>query len=194
MAKKESDGKTQSKVKKEQSQEKRTESSVEPQVTRKQVMVGIVILCVALILFMVSLPDICHWFGNRYKPFQPKNVIAVFETRALKAVDYDIYYTLRPETWFGEDKVIHVKGEAGTHTYVVHIPTEKIYRFRLDFSENPGDMEVHMIRLMGTQSEDLSNFKNYQYNQLDDPFVTKKKGFYFRSKGNDPFMIYNDEF
>ena len=163
----------------------------------KQVVVGLVILCVAVLLFWISFGDIKKtdfWkmlFGDaKSQLFVPKNVIVGFSTTAEQDVTYDIYYTPVRETWFTEDYVIHVNGKKGTHFYHINLPVDKIYAFRLDFGSRPGAVTVHDVRLMGTQNADLSDFSQYQYNELQNATIDEKGDLSFVATERDPYMAY----
>lgn len=163
----------------------------------KQVVVGVVILCFALLMLVMSFPELkkscwlAPFFGHeKYEPYKPTNVMVVLGTTTEKDVDYQIYYTVVRETWFNEEHVAELSGKTGTHYYVINLPVEQIHKFRLDFGSNPGKVTVHNIRLMGTQSADLSDFNAYEYRQMNDVEIADGK-VSFDSFYRDPFMIYN---
>lgn len=177
-------------------QESAADDSKTSKIEFKQIVVGLVILCFAVLLLLMSFPDLkkSSWlaplFGyEKYDTYKPTNVMVMFETTTEKDVEYQVYYTVVREVWFSEDHVARLQGKKGTHYYVLNLPVEQIHKFRLDFGSAPGKVTVHDIRLMGTQSEDLSNFNEYRYHQMTDIEIDES-GVSFESLLRDPFMIY----
>lgn len=172
------------------------ESKTEANISLKQVIVGFVIACFASVLLAFYASDFFLLLmpSYKYEPYSPKNVFVYLEATSTKAVDYEVYYTVAPETWYNEDNVMRIKGKSGMHGYVFSLPVDRIYNLRIDFGENPESILVSNIRLFGTQSMYLSDFSKYQYNQFDQRSITSNGQLFFVSHGDDPFMAYEDDF
>ena len=167
----------------------------ESNVNLKQVIVGVVIACVASVLLIFYAADIFKSFAPAYlyELNFPNNVYVVLDTTSKKAIDYEVYYTVERETWYSEDRVVRIHGKAGSHSYVFALPVKKIYNLRIDFGENPGAVMVNDVRLLGTQKAILSDFENYSFNQIDHHSITPKGQLVFISEKEDPFIIYNND-
>ena len=160
----------------------------------KQVLVGFVIACFSAVLLAVYAADFFLFFFPKHKvePYAPQNVYVLFNTTTQQPVDYEVYYTVARETWFTEEHVVRVKGKAGTDSYLVKLPVDKIYSLRLDFGQNSGAVLLNDVRLLGAQSLSLTNFGDYQYNQFDRVSVTDDGKLFLVSTGKDPYIIFDD--
>lgn len=125
------------------------------------------------------------------KAAKPKNVIFNFTATTTKPIVFEIFYTLKREVWFDKDHSILIEGKKGTKEYSVVLPSDKIYRIRLDFGSNPGKVTVKNMYLSGTQEFDLNNYARYELNQLENVIIAKENSsISFVSSGRDPYMAY----
>lgn len=170
-------------------------SETESNISLKQVVVGFVIACFASILLAFYATDFFLLFtpSYKYEKYAPKNVYVVIAATSQNVVDYDIYYTVAPETWYNEDNVVHFKGKTGMQRYVIKLPTERIFNLRIDFGQKPGAVMVSDIRLLGVQSLSLNDFEHYQYNQFEKHYVMPGNQLFLISESDDPFMIYDND-
>lgn len=121
---------------------------------------------------------------------EPKNSVLTFETTTEKALNYQVFYTVEREVWYDAEHVIDHQGEAGTHKYSIVIPSDKVFRIRIDFDANPGKVTIKNIYLDGTQKADLNNFDGYAYNQIDAKDKNKDGSLTITSQQDDPYMEY----
>ena len=167
----------------------------------KQIVVSIVILIFAIVLLVLGLFGL---FSKKQeakpvaetvvKPIveevkKPTNVIVNFTASTENPITYEIFYTVEREVWFDGTHTLSVEGKEGEHTYAIDLPLEKIYRFRLDFGENPGKVTIKNIYLSGTQEYDLNNYNLYEYKNINNVEI-KEEGITFASDNQDPYMAY----
>lgn len=121
---------------------------------------------------------------------EPKNSVLTFEATSEKPLNYQVFYTVKREVWYDASHVVEHEGEAGTHKYSIVIPSDKVYRVRIDFDSNPGKVTIKNIYLDGTQKADLNNFDGYAYNQIDTKTKNKDGSLTLTSGEDDPYMEY----
>ncbi len=121
---------------------------------------------------------------------EPKNSVLTFETTTDKALTYQVFYTVEREVWYDAEHVVEHQGEAGTHKYSIVIPSDKVFRVRIDFDANPGKVIIKNIYLDGTQKADLNNFDGYAYNQIDAKNKNEDGSLTITSQQDDPYMEY----
>ncbi len=121
---------------------------------------------------------------------EPKNSVLTFEATTEKALNYQVFYTVEREVWYDAEHVVDHQGEAGTHKYSIVIPSDKVFRIRIDFDANPGKVIIKNIYLDGTQKADLNNFDGYAYNQIDAKDKNKDGSLTITSQQDDPYMEY----
>ena len=121
---------------------------------------------------------------------EPKNSVLTFEATSEKPLNYQVFYTVKREVWYDASHVVEHAGEAGTHKYSIVIPSDKVYRVRIDFDSNPGKVTIKNIYLDGTQKADLNNFDGYAYNQIDTKTKNKDGSLTLTSGEDDPYMEY----
>ena len=124
-------------------------------------------------------------------PAKPTNVVFNFTATITKPIVFEVFYTVKREIWFDKEHSVLLKGIKGTNEYSVVLPSDKIYRIRLDFGSNPGKVKVKNLYLSGTQEFDLNNFSRYELNQLENVVIKKDGGLSFTSSGNDPYIAYH---
>lgn len=174
--------------------EAKTEVKEPKKIDKKQLVVGLIILVVALLLLFISFhkepKDITNASNEPVKetPIAKKeevdikhrivpakiveqkveNVVFVFTATTDTALHYKLYYTTENDADFDEDHVIPLEGKAGKNTYSISIPVEKIARFRLNFGTDIGIVTMSDIYLTGTQTADLNNLFQYFFFQIID--------------------------
>ena len=121
---------------------------------------------------------------------EPKNSVLTFETTTDKALTYQVFYTVEREVWYDAEHVVEHKGKAGTNKYSIVIPSEKVFRIRIDFDSNPGKVMIKNIYLDGTQKADLNNFGGYAYNQINSKTQNRDGSLTITSEEDDPYMEY----
>ncbi len=121
---------------------------------------------------------------------EPKNSVLTFEATSEKPLNYQVFYTVKREVWYDASHVVEYAGEAGTHKYSVVIPSDKVFRVRIDFDSNPGKVTIKNIYLDGTQKADLNDFDGYAYNQIDSKTKNKDGSLTLTSGEDDPYMEY----
>lgn len=121
---------------------------------------------------------------------EPKTSVLTFEATTDKALNYQIFYTVEREVWYDAGHVVEYSGEAGNHKYSIVIPSEKIFRIRIDFDSNPGEVTIKNIYLDGAQKADLNDFDGYAYNQIDAKDKNKDGSLTITSQQDDPYMEY----
>ncbi len=121
---------------------------------------------------------------------EPQNSVLTFETTTDKALNYQIFYTVEREVWYDASHVVEYQGEAGAHKYSIVIPSDKVYRVRIDFDSNPGKVTIKNIYLDGAQKADLNNFEEYAYNQINAKEKNEDGSLTLTSDQDDPYMEY----
>jgi hypothetical protein len=121
---------------------------------------------------------------------EPQNVVLTFTATSEKDFNYEVFYTVEREVWFDAGHMVEYPGKAGTHRYSIVIPSDEVYRIRLDFASNPGTVTVKDIYLMGAQRADLNQFGEYELNQIDKAVVNEDGSFTIISAQDDPYMAY----
>lgn len=121
---------------------------------------------------------------------EPKNSVLTFDATSEKPLNYQVFYTVKREVWYDASHVVEHEGEAGTHKYSIVIPSDKVYRIRIDFDSNPGKVTIKNIYLDGTQKADLNNFDGYAYNQIDSKTKNQDGSLTLTSGEDDPYMEY----
>ncbi|MBR2274086.1 MAG: hypothetical protein IJ864_04610 [Alphaproteobacteria bacterium] len=118
------------------------------------------------------------------------SVVLGFIAKNEKDFNYKIYYTENSADEFDENHVVIYQGRAGLNKYSIILPVKKIARLRINFADAAGAMEMKDIYLSGTQKVDLSDFTEYEYQQLSDVALTPDNGISFTAETNDPAMVY----
>lgn len=121
---------------------------------------------------------------------EPQNVVLTFTATSEKDFNYEVFYTVEREVWFDAGHMVEYPGKSGTHRYSIVIPSDEVYRIRLDFASNPGTVTVKDIYLMGAQRADLNQFGEYELNQIDKAVVNEDGSFTIISAQDDPYMAY----
>jgi hypothetical protein len=127
---------------------------------------------------------------NALVEVKPTNVVFNFTATMTKPITFDVFYTLKCDTWFDESHKIKLDAQEGTKEYSVVLPADKIYRIRLDFDKNPGEVTIANMYLSGAQEYDLNNFARYELNQLENVIINEDGSITFTSDGYDPYMAY----
>ncbi len=123
---------------------------------------------------------------------EPENAVLTFEATADKAFDYQIFYTVEREIWFDASHVVDVAGKEGMHKYNVVIPSDKVYRVRIDFGSEPGMVTIRNIYMNGVQQADLNDFDKYSYNKIDKKNKNNDGSLTIISSQEDPFIEYKE--
>ena len=123
---------------------------------------------------------------------EPENAVLTFEATSDKAFDYQIFYTVEREVWFDATHVVDVAGKEGLHKYSVVIPSDKVYRVRIDFGSEPGMVTIRNIYMNGVQQADLNNFDKYSYNKIDKKNKNNDGSLTIISSQEDPFIEYKE--
>lgn len=175
---------------------KADEAKTEPQkVDKKQLIVGLIILVVALLLLFISfhketvnetnvsnkqiketpvvaekkeVVDKTKIVPAKIVEQKVENVVFVFTATTDTALKYKLYYTTEDGVDFDEDHVVPLEGKVGQNTYSISIPVEKIARFRLNFGTDIGKVTMGDIYLTGTQTVDLNDLFQYRFFQIVD--------------------------
>ena len=157
-------------------------------VDKKQVIVGIIILVVALLLLFFSfrkdikevtkeavskLPMVEKVDKTKVVPAKiveqkAENVVFVFTSTTDTALKYKLYYTTESNADFDEEHVVPLEGKVGKNTYSISLPVEKIAKFRLNFGTDIGKVTMSDIYLTGSQTQDLNNLFQYLFFQIVD--------------------------
>lgn len=171
----------------------------------KQVVVGIVILLVAIILILASVPSKKKTEITQLKtPTQQFDVKKADDEIAEKEYEiyfnftavanndfnYQIFYTVKDEIWYDPEHVVSFVGSAGENTYKIKIPAQKVYRIRLDFDAINEEVTVSNMYLSGDQEADLNNFKDYLFNDIAKKTINKDGSLTVLTKKQDPHIGY----
>jgi hypothetical protein len=121
---------------------------------------------------------------------EPQNVVVNFTATLEKNFTFQIFYTEEADEGYAENKSVKQAGTLGTRTYSIVLPVGHISGFRLDYGENPGQVSIRDIKLVGSQTADLNNFSEYDTNQMENININEDGSLSFTSEGYDPYMMY----
>ena len=182
----------------------------------KQAVVALVILLFALILMIMSLgkeeesisepsskeivaaeqvvakPAVKEIPVKQPIKIEPQNAVVTFTATAEKEFTYAIYYTVEREVWFEEKYKVEYPGKIGKHKYSIVLPEKEVFRVRIDFGSNPGEVTIKDIFVTGSQKADLNNFADYELHQFEKTTQNKDGSFTIKSTQEDPYMAFLD--
>lgn len=167
---------------------KNSQKKDESKLDKKQLIVGVIILFVALLLLFFSFypsqdkvsENITQMKSsflkekvdkNRVLPAKiveqkSENVVFVFTATTDSALNFKLEYTTENNADFDDKHVVLLDGKEGENTYSITVPAEKIARFRLGFGTSVGKVTMRDIYLTGSQTKDLNDLSQYMYYQI----------------------------
>ena len=90
-------------------------------------------------------------------------MVLTFTATSEKDFNYEVFYTVEREVWFDAGHMVEYPGKAGTHRDCIGIPSDEVYRIRLDIASNPGSVSVKDIILM------VGNKKEFNLREIARP-------------------------
>lgn len=124
---------------------------------------------------------------------KPQNVVVTFEAVLEKDFPFQVFYIEKAGDGYTEEKSVIEAGTVGTRTYNIVLPVSHISGLRLDYGEQPENVTIRNIKLLGAQTADLSNFSEYETNQMANITINEDGSLSFSSEEYDPYMWYKAE-
>lgn len=184
------------------------------QIDKKQLVVGIVIFCVALLTlgyaFYEMRADSKMQKENKTvaSPVEsvaketkvvatvkePENVILKWSLNSQNDFETRVYYTQDKKAEFSLENSVSAQIKAGEHTYDIALPVKYIERLRINFVSNSGHIDVKELKLTGTQKADLSDLGKYEMFQFYE-IEAKNDGTFSMTtmESGESYLLYTSE-
>lgn len=109
-------------------------------------------------------------------------------------IDYQLFYKIDKTDGFSEDNSLHLisKGSKKYESIVFIIPVNHVEGVRLDVGVSPGNVKIGKLEINGKSIEVSKAFILENMNQIYN-VQYGKKGIYFTSTQNDPFIVFSKE-
>lgn len=121
---------------------------------------------------------------------EPEHVVVSFTANLNKDIDFQVFYTDNEQADYAEETSVKQTATPGMNNYSIVLPAKRIYRFRLDFGEYPGNVMIKDIRLAGSQNVDFNDFSQFDTNQMENIVINEDGSLSFTSEEFDPYMAY----
>lgn len=117
----------------------------------------------------------------------PRGIEVSLQCTAEKPVELQVFYAASPKDKWSHSEKKKVSRESELTFF---LPVRELGRFRLDFGEKPGKVDVMNIRLHGKDTLELQSAS--QFTPYNIPEVKKlPMGVQIVSAHKDPFLVYN---
>jgi hypothetical protein len=135
------------------------------------------------------------------KTYSKAPLTVVLDWELTAPFELQIYYTVDKDERFS---YIHSIKKSVTpedkHLEIV-IPEEKIYKFRLDFGSNPGQLELKNVEIIADQYINFNDWESYVYMYMDKIKIHRKEQSVTLISTQDdphmswihPFVLYKNE-
>lgn len=120
--------------------------------------------------------------------FVQRVLILSFDITTEKAFPAQVFWTNEPDVYFSEQRSVTKNVNKGTHNIKIKLPTEYVYKLRIDFGFAPGHITIKNISLRGDKYVRL-NTKEFLYNQIIDRNITDEE-ISFNAPYPDPYIVY----
>lgn len=120
-----------------------------------------------------------------------KGILVSFHAQADNDIEYRVYYTDASKQQFSGVRSLRKNVKSGSSFVEIMLPVKKIVKFRLDFSNNPGKIEITDLRVSGSKDVVLNGNK-FNKHQIDSYEVNGNKIILSSSK-KDPYIPYKKE-
>ena len=115
-----------------------------------------------------------------------------FQTNLQKDILYQVFYTRKATDSFNEKMSVKQLVKAGQHEVTIDLPIHKVAKFRLDFGNNPGKVEISNLQLRGCSVVKFDDFSKFSFRNITKPKMEKNK-LSFDCDHRDPYIIYKDK-
>lgn len=117
------------------------------------------------------------------------NVTLHFTATTERDMEYKLYYTVSPRADFDGEHVVAISGKKGTDTYSVELPVSQIAKFNIQLEPVAGTVTFKDISLSGSQEADLNNFNAYEFWQVEDVKINADNSLSFLSRSSAPSLV-----
>lgn len=120
--------------------------------------------------------------------FLSKNHILQFCSECNRELEYQVFWTEKPEERFCERKSTRKKVSKGKHFVEIDVPATRLHHIRLDTGSQPGIVRIKDLAIHGAETIVL-NGANFTPSGIK-TFEAQGKGILITSSSKDPFIIY----
>ena len=115
-----------------------------------------------------------------------------FQTNLQKDTLYQVFYTQNADDSFNEKMSVKKLVKAGQHEVEIDLPIHKLAKFRLDFGNSPGKVEISDLKIEGYSVVLFDDFSKFSFRNIVKPKMEKNK-LSFDCSHRDPYIIYKDK-
>ena len=115
-----------------------------------------------------------------------------FQTNLQKDTLYQVFYTRKATDSFNEKMSVKQLVNAGQHEVEIDLPIHKLAKFRLDFGNSPGKVEISDLKIDGRSVVLFDDFSKFSFRNITKPKMEKNK-LSFDCAHRDPYIVYKDK-
>lgn len=151
-----------------------------------------VLLCIAVGLCL-------YWAlntnGRFRKQYAPAPLTVVLDWNISRPLTLRVYYLAAKNGRFNQEHSV-VRDVQPSDTHVeIELPVERIYNFRLEFGNQPENMLIKNIEIIGDMYLNFNKWNEYYYENIDKHKIRKDDGaLYIFSRQNGPAMTFQFPF
>jgi len=128
-----------------------------------------------------------------YNYWHDTNIRVTFHADSEKELNYQVFYTEDNSGHFNEPQSIKQIVSAGSNCVKIVVPAEKIGRFRLDFGQFPGEVNIKDLKISGDEIVEFKDFENYRYANIKKHVSNEDDSLTIVSDHRDPFIVTTEE-
>ncbi len=129
--------------------------------------------------------------------FLSREIKVCFNAKVDRPVEFQIYYLGSNDKVFDIKNSLRVlltpKGDTGFQCVVLKIPKRSLHKFRLDFGNCPGEVQVKDFYLTGTTKLPISDFTQFEFTNIDSKSLSQNK-LTLQSLHDNPYIVYKPSF
>ncbi len=149
------------------------------------VLVGVALLLLAGVVVSNKLTTP----GPVKKTYSKAPLTVVLDWELTAPFNLQIFYTTEQNEHFNEKKSVKKSVTPEDKHLEIVIPEEKIYKFRLDFGSNPGQLELKNVEIIADQYINFNDWESYVYRNIEKVKIHKKENTVtLISTHRDPYM------
>lgn len=129
------------------------------------------------------------------KIYKKAPLTVVLDWIVTKPFELRVYYTTEQNESFNRKHSVKKSVTPKNDHVEVVLPTDKIYKFRIDFGSNPNEVTLKNVEIIADQYIDFNDWYSYVYKNIEKNKVNKDDNtLMIVSSHQDPYMYWQEPF